>query len=188
MNLEGVTKVSIADNPRVIDPSGTCKHPRNQTLSDEQGRFCTKCGLQLSTTASSTFETAERFVGRAPDEAVVMENNVGTVPGPERAKQVMSALNQDPRTYNGLRFEEAKVRLLNEWMMSGDPTDRLVSVILKHTIKGIEAKRCINIPPGSIDAIARLCKAGVKRAEHRKRLAKWEIEAIVHRIFEKEGF
>ena len=72
--------------------------------------------------------------------------------------------------------------------MSGDPTDRLVSVILKHTIKCIEAKRGINISPSRIDAICRLCKAGVKRAEHRKRLAKWEIQGIVHRIFEKERF
>lgn len=90
--------------------------------------------------------TAEMF-GRAPDEAVVMDNNLGTAPGPERTKQVMSALNQDPRTYNGLRFEEAKIRLLSEWSMSGDPTDRTVSVILKCLIKRVEAKRGIKITP-----------------------------------------
>ena len=167
-------------NPTIIE----CKHPNTERRDGEL--CCTSCGMVLSRNAA-VLVTAEMF-GRGPDEAVVMDNNLGTSPGPERKRQIMSALNQNPREYNVLRFEQAKVNLLNAWSMSGDPTDRTVSVLLKRTIKTIEAKRGIKIPPSRVDAIARICKLGVKRAERRKRLAKWEIQGIVQRIFEKEGF
>ena len=134
----------------------TCKHPSKDRWTDpETGEIiCRHENCERSDSNSTPpMRHVEEVRSAGQDGTIVMDNNRGTPPGPERTKQVMSALNQDPRTYNGLRFQEAKVRLLNEWSMSGDPTDRLVSVILKHTIKCIEAKRGINISPSRIDAI-----------------------------------
>ena len=99
----------------------------------------------------------------------------------------MSALNQDKTTGpRGLEFHLAKLDLLTLWGMSSNPTDRAASQVLKTMVKAIERKRGIKLHPARVDALARVCKAGIRKAEQKKRLAAWELEGAIQGIFRKE--
>jgi hypothetical protein len=149
---------------------------------------CSECGLTKEIEPTLVQLGGSEFDGHGPDEAIVMDNNLGTSPGPQRTKQVMSALNQNKTTQpTGLEFHLAKLDLLRLWAMSSNPTDRAVSQILKTTVKAVERKRGIRLHPARVDALARVCKVGIRKAELKKRLALWELEGAIQGIFKKEG-
>lgn len=158
------------------------------TNSDLKELVCGRCGYTEPLEPSLVQLGGSQFDGHGPDEAVVMDNNLGSAAGPERTKQVMSALNQDKKTGpQGLDFHVAKLDVLTLWSMSSNRTDRIVSEILKETIKKIENKRNFRINPARIDAIARACKNGISKAELKRRLARWEMQGAIQAIFTKEG-
>lgn len=155
---------------------------------DVKELVCPTCGYTEPLAPSVVELGGSEFDGHSPDEAVVMGNNLGASPGPERTKQVLSALNQDKKTGpKGLDFHVAKLDVLTLWSMSSNRTDRAVSEILKETIKKIESKRNFRISPARVDAIARVCKNGVTKAELKRRLARWEMEGAIQAVFTKEG-
>jgi len=148
---------------------------------------CPLCG-HTESLGPQLVQVGVEFDGHASVEAVIMDDNKGTSPGPERAREVMSALNQDKKTGpKGLDFHVAKLDVLTLWSMSSNRTDRAVSEILKATIKKIESKRNFKINPARVDAIARVCKNGVSKAELKRRLARWEMEGAIQSVFTKEG-
>ena len=160
--------------------------PRRFTSDLETG--CGKCGLIKKAEQTLAQLGGSEYDGRGPDVAVVMDNNVGCSPGPQRTGQVMSALNQDKTTpLTGLDFHLAKLDLLTLWAMSSNPTDRTVSQILKTTVQAVERKRGVKLYPARVDALARICKAGIKKAELVKRLSRKELQGSIHGIFQKEG-
>jgi hypothetical protein len=151
---------------------------------------CISCGTTEPTSPilEAVATDGSEFDGHGPDEAIIFDSNVGTAPGPERNRQVMTALNQDRRGHKeGLEFHVAKLDLLVLWGMSSDPTDRVVSEILTKTIKQVEKDRGVKISPARVDAIGRICKAGVRRGERVKRLTRREIQFAIRSIFELEG-
>jgi hypothetical protein len=142
--------------------------------------------------------------GRPPSAALVMDNNSGTSPGPERRRQVLSALNQGKRKIRGHRngalvpgesgvregldFHLGQLDLLTIWKMSGDPTDHAVSEILTARIRKIEKSSGRKIRQERVEAIAQACKAGIKNAEKQRRIPRREMSMMVEQVFAKEGF
>jgi hypothetical protein len=164
-------------------------------------KVCIVCGLASEIQRFSSQADAGSRFGRGPDAALVMDNNLGTAPGPERKRQVMTALNRNGvrnRSFvgdgevssdkkQGLEFHLASIDLLTLWKMSGDPTDHAVSEILTATIRFIESKTGRKIKQEKVEAIARSCKTGIKAAEKIKRLTPKEMREAVEQQFRKEG-
>jgi hypothetical protein len=174
---------------------------------------CSRCGTLQSTLeddhgfieGDESADKPERF-GRAPTAASVMDNNMGTSPGPERKKAVMSALNQgltkeekkarregrqvvrQSGAPQGLQFMQAKSDLLSFWKMSGDPVDRVISEVVTKQVRLVEERLHVKIQQERLEAIARACKVGIKAAEKKRRMNQAEIKLCVAAGFDKEGF
>ena len=165
-----------------------CHHPRERRETDPETKeiYCRNCGEKLQ--SSLVQLGGPEFDGHAPDESIVMDNNLGSPCGPERTKQVLSALNQDKKTApTGVNFHISKLNLLQLWAMSSSPTDRMASEILSITVREIEKKRGFKLDPARVDSIARACKNGIGKAELKRRLARWEMEGAIQGVFAKEG-
>lgn len=192
-------------------------HPKGfMERRDDNGSsevVCLKCGTVVRRVTALPKDESEvggpvamKF-GRSANAALVMDNNNGTAPGPERRRQIYSALNaarskqQKKRKLNGetseaaegdgkqgLEFHMGSLDLLTLWNMSGDPTDHKVSELLTLTIRQVEKKRGIKIRQERVDFIARSCKAGVKEAEKVKRLTPSLMKGMIERQFMREGY
>ena len=141
-----------------------CRHPRERRETDPETKeiYCRSCGEKLQ---SSLVQLGGSEYGRSPNLGIVMSNNLGTSPGPERKKQVFSALNQSGEK-QGLEFHLASLDVLTILSM-GSETERKVSRILRDTVRAVEQKRGFKLDPQRIDAIARICKLGIKRRKPR---------------------
>ena len=125
-------------------------------------------------------------LGRAPDAALVMDNNLGTAPGPERKRQVLSALNQNKRGQDRLNFHLASIDLLTLWKMGGDKQEQQAAVVIGSRIRMVESKRHTKIPRERVDFIARTCKVGIKNAEKVQHLTKQKMTALVEQQLANE--
>lgn len=154
---------------------------------------CISCGLVDRLAVAVPQEDTENSGSggskfyRAPNNSVVMDNNMGTAPGPERKKQAMSALNSAGQTAKeGLDFHIATLDLLTVMKMSGDPTDHKVSNIVSQMIKQIEKKRRRVIPKERVSFLAQACKIGVKEGEKYSRLSGRQMRFAIEEVFKSE--
>jgi hypothetical protein len=127
-------------------------------------------------------ETDSEQLDRAPNSALVMDNNLGTAPGPERNHQVLSAYGPA-----GLDFHMAKLDLLKLWRLSGDKTEQTVAeIISKEVIPLIESKRRCKLSTERLTVIAQSCRLGIRNAERTRRLTRSEMVAAIQRQFQRE--
>jgi hypothetical protein len=141
--------------------------------------LCTTCGLVRRELPNGHLEHDGDQYGRAPEHAAVFWNNLGTVPGYEMKREVMSALNQDPRTYHGLKFVAATRELLTLWRSAGPVDQEQTQQIFGDMIKTVESKRCMKIDEPHVAALGSLALKCVKAGGRVRHLSRDEIRQVV---------